>query len=1184
MKRVNHLNFINAIFQIGFIGLALASCNPSPKTLFELLPSNKTGIEFSNTILESDSFNIFDYDYIYNGGGVAVADFNNDGLQDIFFTGNMVPNKLYLNNGEMKFADVSDEAKVNVKGRWNTGVVVVDINNDGWQDIYVCATKHKDSANRANMLFVNKGIGKGNVPVFDEVAAQYGIADNGHSLMAAFLDYDRDGDLDLYVLTNMHAVTVSSNYRPKINDGSAVTNDRLYRNNGNGTFTNVTKEAGIVYEGFGLGLAIADLNLDGWPDIYVSNDFITNDLLYINNQDGTFSNKIAQKIGHQSQSSMGNDVADYNNDGLPDIVTMDMLPETNERKKTSINNKSYLTYINNETFHYEPQYMRNMLQLNNGLNDNVGFSEVGELAGVFQTEWSWSPLFADFDNDGLKDLLITNGFPKDITDKDFVAYREDVGNYVSNAKLLDSVPVVKIPNYAYKNKGDLTFKDVSKEWGIVQPSFSNGAAFADFDNDGDLDYVVNNINDKAFLYKNTLYSKDNKSEVNFLRVKLSGAAFNKGAVGATVTLYHDHGKKQYFEEELARGYLSSVESIIHIGMGKSQQADSIRIRWPDGKEQKLENIKVNQVLSVAYDPSIVKQPAKTGIKKSLLLQEASIKTKLLFKHQEEDKIDFNIQRTLPHKFSQSGPGICIGDINGDHLEDVVIGGSSGHPTIFYTQKSDGAFSGQKVIPGSETKMEEDEGLLLFDADGDNDLDLYVVSGSMEVQPPSKYYQDKLYKNDGKGNFTLDIQALPPISASGSCVRAADFDGDNDLDLFVGGRVVPGSYPLPAESYLLKNENGKFINVTSSSCPDLVNLGMITDALFTDFDNDGNIDLVIVGEFMPITFFKNSAGKFTKVSSTGLEEFSGWWNSITGGDFDNDGDVDYVAGNLGLNNGYQASKEFPLSVYASDFDKNGSVDAILACYIKESLKNDEKKLYPVHFWDEINSQSPRFRQQFNRYKHYGKATLNGLLTPEEMKGAYMRQANHFETSYIENLGNGKFKLTALPTLVQVSPVNGMITNDVNEDGNLDVILVGNDFGNEVFFGRYDAFTGLILLGNGKGSFEVIPSAKSGFLVNGDAKSLARLSSVKGDVFIATQNRDSLKVFTKTIEKNTSEFQPKSLDTWAELIYDDGKKQRLEFYYGSGYLSQSTRKLRVPKGVKEISVHDTKGQSRKIGSGI
>src|SRR6478736_7454308 len=632
MKRKTCLSFLAASFLLGFIGLVSTSCDHSPKTLFELLPSDKTGIEFSNTILESDSFNIFDYDYIYNGGGVAVADFNNDGLQDIFFTGNMVPNKLYLNKGEMEFDDVSDEAQVNVKGKWNTGVVVVDINNDGWQDIYVCATKHEDSLKRANMLFLNKGTGKGKVPVFEEVAEQYGIADKGHSLMAAFFDYDRDGDLDLYVLTNMHAVTVSSNYRPKINDGSAVTNDRLYQNNGNGTFTNVTKKAGILYEGFGLGLAIGDLNLDGWPDIYVSNDFVTNDLLYINNQDGTFSNKIAQKIGHQSQSSMGNDVADYNNDGLPDIITMDMLPETNDRKKTSINNKSYLTYINNETFHYEPQYMRNMLQLNNGLNDNVGFSEIGELAGVFQTEWSWSPLFVDVDNDGLKDLLITNGFPKDITDKDFVAYRQDVGSYVSNSQLLDSVPVVKIPNYAYKNNGDLTFKDVSKEWGIVQPSFSNGAAFADFDNDGDLDYVVNNINDKAFLYENMLYSKNKKPDVNFLRVKLTGPPLNRGAIGASITLYHDNGKKQYFEEEVARGYLSSVEKTIHVGMGKSPQAASIVIRWPDGKEQRLENVKVNQVLSVAYDPSVVKSTEARVLKKSLLFQEASTKTKLLFKH------------------------------------------------------------------------------------------------------------------------------------------------------------------------------------------------------------------------------------------------------------------------------------------------------------------------------------------------------------------------------------------------------------------------------------------------------------------------------------------------------------------------------------------------------------------------
>jgi hypothetical protein len=1161
-----------------------ASEETTQNTLFKLIPTETSGIAFANMITETDSFNILTDEYIYNGGGVAIADFNKDSLQDVFFTGNEVGNKLYLNKGDFRFEDVTDKAMINMPGRWNSGVVVVDINNDGLQDLYVTATMKKDSALRANMLFVNKGI-KGGVPVFEEEALKYGIADTGYSTMAAFFDYDLDDDLDLYVLTNQQLNNSPAAYHEKIEDGTSPNNDKLYRNNGDGTFTNVSKAAGIIYEGFGLGLAISDFNVDGWPDIYVSNDFLSADILYINQQDGTFSNQSKKFVNHQSHSSMGSDAADYNNDGLPDIVTLDMLPETNSRKKTTIANKSYQTYINNERYGYEYQYVRNMLHKNNGVANGEAFSEIGQLAGVHQTEWSWSAHFADFDNDGKRDLIITNGFPKDITDKDFSNYRADVGPYVSIKHLVDSIPVVKIPNYAFKNNGDLTFSDVSKSWGFDHPSFSNGAAFADLDNDGDLDYVINNINHPAFVFENTLYNKNARTDVHFLRIRLSGPPSNPQAIGAKVQLYYDSAKILYAEQQLARGYLSSVEDVLHFGLGHSTQVDSMYVIWPDRNSQRILNVKADQVLNLTYDPAKLTRFEFNDAKGKAQTQltEISRATKLTYKHQEQDKIDFNLQRTLPHKFTQSGPSISVGDVNMDHRDDVIIGGSSGHPLTVFTQQASGNFS-RSEIAKTDNNIREEAGILLFDADNDGDQDLYAVSGSIEHEPGSPFYQHQLFKNNGKGKFEVAVDALPSINVSGSCVRAADFDGDGDLDVFVGGRVVTSGYPYPAESFLLRNDNGIFKNITEALSPELVKIGMVTDALFTDFNNDKKIDLLITGEFMPITFFVNDGSKFQKLTSSGLEDFTGWWNSIAGGDFDNDGDFDYVAGNLGANNSYHVAKETPLRVYAKDFDKNGSVDAVLACYIKESLTNSaEKKLYPVHFWDELNGQSPKFRQLFSRYRDYGRVTMDHLLSKEDLKGALILEANHFESSYIENLGNGKFKLSTLPVEVQVAPINGMLSEDINDDGNLDVLLVGNDYGNEVFIGRYDALKGMVLLGNGAGKFEAAPCSKTGFYVGGDAKGLAKLYRVNGEeLFIATQNLDSLKVYSKKRVSPEKEkiitLQP--MDSWAEFVYADGRKVRCEFYYGSGYLSQSTRKIRVPYQVKELIIFDYRGNSRSV----
>ncbi len=1157
--------------------------NIEKPTLFTLLPTDKTGLIFNNEIIENDSINIITLEYIYNGGSVAVADFNNDGLTDIFFGGNIVQNKLFINKGDLVFKDVSNESNINDSKKWRSGVAVVDINNDGLLDIYQCATISKDSSMRANILYVNKGLTKEGVPYFEDQAEKYGIADTGHSSNAAFFDYDNDGDLDLYVLTNTIDVNVPTTYRAKIIDGSAMNTDRLYRNNNNGSFTNVSREAGINIEGYGLGLAIADINQDGWDDIYVSNDYITNDILYINNKDGTFTNKIDNFIKHQSQFSMGNCIQDVNNDGLLDIMTLDMLPEGNLRRKTIIAGGNYITYINNEQLNYANQHVRNMLQLNNG---NGTFSEVGQMMGLYQTEWSWSPLFADFDNDGYKDLVVTNGFPKDITDRDFSNFRNGTAGSVATPLFLtDSIPVVKIPNRAFKNLNGLSFVDVNESWGMSTPSFSSGAAYADFDNDGDLDYVVSNINDNAFLYKNNLRQIDKHSTdtTHYLRIKLLGKDGNKSGYGAKVTVRCEDGTIYYTEHSIYRGYISCVEDFIHIGLGKSKKVNSLLVRWKDNTTQLITNIKSDQVLLIdqrnARKDENELSSFSTYPKSVPFVEDVSnLNGVPKFKHTEKDIIDYNIQRTLPHKFSQLGPAVAVGDVDGNGWEDLLIGGSNNYQMSLYKQTSSGDFHLDPNAFSSVLNKADDEGLNLFDADSDGDLDIYVAVGGFENKPEHSNYQDKLYVNNGVGHFVIDTLALPKMTTNNSCVRAADYDGDGDLDLFIGARVIPGRYPFSSESFLLENTKGKFTNVTSLKAPELINGGMITDALWTDFNNDHQIDLIVVGEFMAVEFYKNEGGRFSKIKNSGVGQFTGWWNSIVGGDFDQDGDTDYMVGNLGLNNYYNASQSQPLRVYANDYDKNGSVDALLTCYFKSEV--GAMKEYPVHFWDELNSQSPKFRRKFKNYHEYGNASIGDLLTEEDLKESLVLQANYMNTSYLKNNGNKGFELISLSQMVQVAPVNGMLVEDFNGDTFLDVLMVGNDYGNEIFSGRHDAFTGLLVLGNGKGNFDVIPSAKSGFKVDLDAKALVKLTSPGGDLFIATQNRDSIRVFKQASSSNESEIRPAPLDSWAELIFTDGHKQKVEFYYGSGYLSQSTRRTRVPKNVKEIIIYDSKGKSRKI----
>ncbi len=1117
LKRIQ-MNIHNAMkfgfYFLCFLCIVLSACkNEARDTLFVLKSSEATGISFNNQIIETDSANILTEEYIFNGGGIAVGDFNNDSLMDLFFAGNQVANKLYINKGGFVFDDISKKAHIEASNRWSTAPMVIDINSDGLLDIYVCSAREKDLEKRSNLLFVNQGIDDSGVPVFKELAQEYGIAEKGNSMGASFFDYDLDGDLDLYIVNNEQVHVLPTNYRKKVTDGSAVSNDRLYRNNGNGSFTDVTIEAGITIEGFGLSVGIADLNYDTWPDIYVTNDYLTNDLLYINNGDGTFSNNIESRIKHQGKFAMGSDIADYNNDGLLDIVTLDMLGETNQRMKTTIMGHNYISYVLDRRYDYEPQYMRNMLQLGNG--PDLPFSEIGLLAGIAKTDWSWSPLFIDVDNDGYRDLLITNGFPRDITDMDFADFNLTVNQFLSPAKIIDSIPIVKIPNYGYKNKGDLTFTDEGANWGLDIPSFSNGAVFVDLDNDGDMDYVVNNINDQAFVFENKL----NKTVIqsHYLKIALQGSQNNTLGIGAKLVVRQKNEKFQYHEHHLTRGYMSSVDPVIHFGLGSENAPLTIEVLWPDGRFQSLENVKTDQTIVLRYEKAKENNTAALRfplipMKKDPIYSEVSKAMGIDMVHREQDIVDYNIQTVLPHKLSQNGPCIAVGDINGDSLEDFIIGSSSKYSPIMFLQNSDGTFAEKDLFEDKESKIYEEEGMVLFDLENDGDLDLYLVSGSNEFPLESDQYNDRLFINDGKGKFSISQNKMPRIKANGSVVKAEDFDKDGYVDLFVGGRTPIGQFPVADKSYLLKNNNGILEDVTENWAPELRNIGMITDAVWIDANQDNQSDLIVVGEFMEVTLFENSGSVLVKSQDTGFENHWGWWESIVSADFDNDGDDDLLIGNMGNNNFYQPTQEHPVTVLAKDYDNNGSIDPILFSYQRE--QDGTYNSYPVSFWSDLSKQSPLFRSKFNFYKEYAKATIETLLNEEERQGALVLKGNFDRSIYAENLGKGKFKISELPVKAQFGPINDFAVLDFNDDSNLDVLLVGNDFGNETFIGRYDALNGLLLKGNGKGGFEVVDSAKSGFLAPGDAKSIASVKTNLGDeLFVVGQNRDSLLIFVK-----------------------------------------------------------------------
>ena len=1175
------------LLPLAFLTL-LSACREKP--LFERLDSSETGITFNNTITDSDTLNILNYQYIYNGGGVGIGDFNGDQKPDVFFAGNQVPNRLYINEtetsgGKLNFKDVTQSAGVGGGGRWCSGVSVVDINADGKLDVYVSTTLHKKAAQRANLLYVNQGNGTDGAPKFREMGVDYGVADTTFSTHSAFFDYDNDGDLDLFVLVDQIADPRNpNNLRTRVNDGTSPNTDRLYRNDfdpkrGHAYFTDVTQQAGVLAEGFGLGLNICDMNRDGWKDIYVTNDFATNDVLYINNHDGTFTNRAHESFKHTSSSAMGNDVADINGDGLADIIVMDMLPEDNLRKKSLMGPSSYFAYQEWDRMGYEHQYARNTLQLNQGVRptdtSHVGmpiFSEISMLAGVAETEWSWSPLLADFDHDGYRDLLITNGFPRDVTDRDFTVYYSSVNTYLSDAlrkELTDKIPQVKVSNYAYRNKGGAggpAFEDVTKLWGMTEPSFSNGAAYADFDGDGDLDYVINNINDEAFVYRNNL--TDQKSETaHYLRIQFQGDGANRMGLGATVEYELPDGRKEFYEHTPYRGFLSSVEPIAHFGLGKVKTIKNLKVTWPGGRVQILHTVNADQTITLKAS---VAQPAATSqatLVPKTLLQDVTAALGITYRHEETDIIDFNLQKTLLHKLTEYGPALAVGDVNGDGLADMVVGGSSKYSTELLLQQPTGRF----VLKALPTKLSEDAGLLLFDADADGDLDLYAASGSSEFNPDqlAEALRHRLYINDGKGNFTLAPNALPNFHVNGSCVKAADFDHDGDLDLFVGGRVEPYKYPKSVPSYLLRNESSKgkprFMDVTAQLAPVLAKGGLTCDALWTDYDNDGDPDLLLASEWAPLTMLTNEKGHFQPLDNSGLSDKAGFWNSLTPGDFDNDGDIDYLAGNLGQNNLLRASTERPVRIYAGDFDNNGFYDAFPTVYFKNAKGQYEE--YPYFGWDDMVKQMIGIKKRYVKYAPFGEATINQILTDEERNQALKLSANYLMSSYIENKGDGTFDVRPLPLMAQTAPVFGMLAQDVDGDGNLDAILVGNDYGSDMVAGRMDAFNGLVLKGDGKGGFLPLTLAQTGFYVPGNAKALVNWPDAQGRCRLAvTENRGALRVFA--VQQPQTFVPVDARTTWVSVRLKNGRVRRQEIPFGTSFYGQSARGVWVLPGEEVV----------------
>lgn len=1089
--------------------LALAACSGAPAKgadssppangkLFTLLPSSYTGVRFANRVAETGDANVFKYRNYYNGGGVAIGDLTGDGLPEIVLTSNQDGPHLYLNLGGFRFRDVTANAGVSERRRWTTGVTLADVNGDGRLDIYVCHAGLKPGPARANTLYINQGAQNG-VPVFREMAAAYGVADTGYSTQAAFLDHDGDGDLDLFLIRNSPRPVSTIAVRPTRTIRDPLGGHRLYRNDGD-HFVDVSERAGIYGPdiGFGLGLAVGDVNRDGKPDVYVANDFFERDYLYINKGDGTFDEVLEQSMPVSSYFSMGVDIADIDNDGWPDIYVSDMLPEDDYRLKTTSSFEPWNLYVEKEREGFDHQLMRNTLQHNNG---DGTFSDIGWFAGVARTDWSWAALIADFDLDGNKDIFVANGLKHDVTAQDYLATLGTEQSFLNATRggtqrvdfmsLIRSMSSTKLSNFAFRNNGDRTFTKVGAAWGLDLPSFSNGAAYGDLDGDGAPDLVVNNVDDEAFVYRNN--ARTQLPANGYLQVRLEGERANPFAVGARVTL---RSGTQQFVQELAptRGFQSSVDYILTFGVGPIDTVDSVTVDWPDGRTSGMTHVGTNQRLSMRPPQSPLDRPtARPPDARRTLFRDVTSSVNLDFVHRENDFVDFNREPLAPKLLSTEGPFVTVGDVNADGLDDFFIGGAKGQASALYVQRTNGTFAPTNQALFASDAFSEDLGAAFFDADGDGNLDLYVVTGGNEFSDLASGLQDRFYLGDGHGAFRKTADRLPSLYGSGSRVAVSkDF-------VFVSGRVAPGHYGISAPSTLLRNDgSGRFTDVTARIAPDLANIGMVTDAVWVDWDRDERLDLIVVGEWMPVTVFRNTGTNLVPVPVRGFEQSAGWWNRIVAGDFNADGRIDFVLGNLGLNTRLRASPTEPARMYVKDFDRNGFSEQILTCF-------QNGKSYPLALRDELTAALPYLKPRFPKFSDYAGKPVEQLFG-NDLSEAIVRQAETFATALARNNGDGSFTLIPLPPEAQVAPVYGILAGDFDRDGKLDLLLAGNFDGVQPAIGRMSASYGLFLKGDGRAGFAPMRSMESGFFVPGSARDIQRLRTRTGELYIVARNND------------------------------------------------------------------------------